>query len=65
MTGRERQLKGKKYPVIEEQEVNYTALLAFIGIYMGEKVCKYAWEDGFITIHMWEDWFIDIKFGEY
>ena len=42
MTGRERQLKGKKYPVIEEQEVNYTALLAFIGIYM--------WEDRFIGI---------------
>ena len=52
MTGRERQLKGKKYPVIEEQEVNYTALLAFIGIYM--------WEDRFIGIYMWEDRFIGI-----
>jgi len=31
MTGREKQLKTKKYPKAEEFEFNHTALLAFVG----------------------------------
>jgi|694.fasta_scaffold70247_2 hypothetical protein len=33
MTGREKQLKTKKYPKAEEFEFNHIALLAFVGTF--------------------------------
>ena len=33
MTGREKQLKTKKYPKSEEYEFNHCALLAFVGTF--------------------------------
>jgi hypothetical protein len=34
MTGREKQLKTKKYPKAEEFEFNHIALLAFVGTFI-------------------------------